>query len=307
MLPQELAAYFVDLQSQEQEFRRLIAIHRGRDEQGAQNPSRTRPLVLLLPGWTDHAASYYLLERLIYDLRGELHRYDDNYQSLELDRLREPKLLECVGSEDPEQLESRLIHSVRKIQFGTHPLPADPRLASDYIRNFVFTEPVIFYAHLDLAALKIPGPVVFLRRFYKFWGEWGDQNHLLLICVFVSYLKSPRTAWEKAIDLIRGHNRTNQSFKARVDDLSPGAGGGIEGAILPAIPPLCKTDATQWASEMKRLGILGHPRAHRDLQNRIEYLFSGRCMPLVNGCLPFGELCELLDGYLCSCQSGTHP
>ena len=297
-LAPELAAYLVDCRSQEGEFRRLIEAHRGRDERDKQNPSRKRPLLLLLPGWTDDYAAGYLLERLVYALNGELRRYDDNYKSLELDRTSEPKPLACTGAEDPKLLESKLIQSIRETQFGSR---------SVSIRDFVFTEPMIFYAHLELAAMKAEGPAPFLRRFYEFWGGWGDQNQLLLICAFVSYLKSPCTAWERAIDLIRGHSRTNASFEALLNELRPGTSAAIEGAILSTLKPVCKLDATQWARRLKTLGILRHQRAHRDLQDRIEDLFSGRCTPLVADCLPFGDLCRKLDDFLLECQSGNNP
>ncbi len=303
----ELAVYFVDFTRQEQEFNHRVREHRGRDDQGLENPVRNRPLVFLIPGWVNDITGGYLLERLIYELKDKLRHYDDNYKAIEATRIGAPKRLSCTGAESPERLESVLLESVRDSLFGTHPLPRDRQRAMDYIRNYTFTEPVIFYAHLKLAELNRGDVTSFMQRFHEFWGGWCDQNHLLSIFVFISYIKTPCTIWEWAADLFQGHKRINQMFDKFLNTLQPHVTPGVEGAVLPRLEPVDRTEVDDWAWKMKSLGVLRHPRFHRELHECIEELFNGRKVRLIEGRLPLSDLCSRLDDFLMKIESGKAP
>jgi CHAT domain-containing protein len=309
---QELVAYLVDYKDQEQEFHRRIRNHRGRDKQGQKNPARRRPLVLVMPGWADDTTAGMLLDRMLYDLQDRLGGYDDNYKTLESTRLRDFAHLNCTGRESEEELASVLLQSIRDELFGAYPIPDDPHEALAYLRRRTLREPVIFYAHLDLSDLHRRGAEAFLRCFYQFWGHWVDQNHLLLVYAFVSYLKEPSTLWGRAVDhLFQGHHRINEHFEKHWDAEKerhtfdpPNYATNIQGKVLPTLKPVCKNEVKHWAWRMKRRGLLHQPRTLNQLLEKIEWLFADGST-LIDGCLPMNQVCRRLDEFLMQSESGS--
>jgi hypothetical protein len=302
----ELCAYLVDFQEQERMLKDLIYCHRAPDDAGHRPALRQRPLIVVLPGWSDEVTAHYLLERLIYRFKDGLRHCDDNYKSLELDRLGAPRRLDCTGMEEAPQLEAKLLADISEQLFGAHPLPQDPQRRRDSVRGFAYTEPMMFYVHLELDTLKQIGPAAFLERFCDFWGRWGNQNHLLLVCVFVSYLKRPGTLRERALYLLRGgHSRIKRGCDEAFHGFQPSASGAIAFEVLPTFGPVGRQDATHWALSLRSQGILKTVSAHRQLQQQIDALFDHRRTRLIEGGLPIDELCQQLDAFLNPCQSSN--
>ncbi|MCP4697271.1 MAG: hypothetical protein GY862_10525 [Gammaproteobacteria bacterium] len=273
----EYLPYEVDYGEQEQKFHALIEQHRRADNFG-----RSRPLICLMPGWANEVTTGMLLERLRRNLQEHrLAPCDSNYKSLS-SRMINLFPLNLGRLQKTGELNAALLNSLWEN------LVSDDGQALD-LRKHVFCNPVIFHAHIELAFMNQSAANELLKRFYQFWGDWGDQNHLLLVCVSVSLLEEPCTPWEWT----RGgflRRWSNRRFEKQLSELLPYTGIGL----LPTLKPVNKNEVTYWARQLRNRGL--SLALFKHLSDEISHLFSSA--RAVGGCLPMDHLCDRLGAFL---------
>ncbi len=289
--PPDEAIFRIDFAEQERAFRRQVEQHRGR------HPQRARPLVLIVPGWTDETAAFALLERLRRDLERQLPRYDERFKALGNAPIRQAIELLIDGTEPPhsrvpeqQPLESRLFASIGSRLFEEYPLPADEPAAREAMRRFNHRQPTIFFAHVKVGALPRRDPAAYLRAFCEFWGRWGDQDHLLLVCLFLAYPDCPGTWLGRTLHRLRGDAWHHHCVQQRLGDLEPSRLAPIGGGVLPTVTPVRAAEIHAWARQLKDDGLLGDGLAHLRLVAQLETLLQSGAGPPAECHPTFGEL-----------------
>jgi hypothetical protein len=296
--PPAEAVFKIDFSGQEKEFHQQVERHRGRD-----NPQRQRPLVFIIPGWTDEVAAGYLLERLLRDLEKNLPRFDADFAARGGTPIGKARNLLINGTEspqgDPVSLASPPSEGIRASLFEGAPIAGEPAM-----RSHNHPQPLVFFAHVKVNAMRRGDPLDYLRAFCDFWGAWGDQRHLLLVCLFLAYPDHPCTWLGRVLHRVRRDARRGAVLETRLRTLDPSRIASLGGTVLPLVTPVRAVEVRDWARKLKDEGVIRDGSEHFQLQSWIDRLVQpARGQPLERD-LTFRELWSFWDEFLTQTTTG---
>ncbi len=233
------APYLINYQKQQDCFRKLIKKHREKT-----NESRHRILVCLLHGWERSATAHGLAYRLRNDLETYCLPQFESYAHPT--QLEEPQPIECgvqTGEALHAAIESSLLNTLsRKID-----------------KKQPFDKPMLFYSEIESVHVS----KALLQDFLTFWQQedWGEQNHLVLVCLFVHYSRTlfdPFPTWH----LTRG-----------IKNLLP------DDCILPVLSSIPRCEVANWINTQAKQYLA--PSRINTLLSRLNELYpNGKPLPM---------------------------
>jgi hypothetical protein len=294
------AVFTADFFQQADRFLRLVRAHRGLDAAGNPHPRRSRPMVFLVPGWIDYAAAEGLLGRLIEALAQELSGYDESFRALgDVPLGNNPWDLMLDGSERLARTTAQDATFTDRVlaAFEQHEtsVQASLRAAEDplaSLRVMRHREPKILFAHVDLEKLRRPSPVGYVQAFCEFWSGWGDQNQLLLVCLFIGYPACATAPISRRLHQLLGGARRIAAIDRELWRMGARWHRAIGGGVLPTVRPVREAEVRSWAKAIFDNGMLPDGRSYSDWLRLIEDLCRRRSATPGERCVCFRDLSD---------------
>jgi hypothetical protein len=153
-------------------------------------------------------------------------------------------------------------------------------------------EPKILFAHVDLEKLRRPSPVGYVQAFCEFWSGWGDQNQLLLVCLFIGYPACATAPISRRLHQLLGGARRIAAIDRELWRMGARWHRAIGGGVLPTVRPVREAEVRSWAKAIFDNGMLPDGRSYSDWLRLIEDLCRRRSATPGERCVCFRDLSD---------------